>query len=410
MKKKITRNFIFLYYLIPILLITGPALPDISLSLISIFGVFIFYKNYKLIINDNILQKYSLFFLLFYTILIIGSFFSFNFKISFLNSIPFVRFYFFTIFIYLLILDDYKNVNKILYLTLSIVFLLISLDGIYEYFAKQNIFQTSSYNSHIENRISGLFGKEWIIGTYTIKLLPLYTYLFFSGIKKNYYFFFSIIFLSFVVIFLSGERAAFILSLLYLLILFLSLKIKPLYLFYILLTFILIFIIINLFDNSSFIRLIGILHPNEKYLKMYEVSLNIFLNSPFFGEGLYSFRYLCDYKEFSSYGYASCSTHPHNIYLQLLAEAGIFAFLIIFILFIICLFIIFKNIFFRKYDKVLLTFLCSSFVINLFPLLPSLNIFYNWHNVIIFFPVPFLLYELAKGKMVASGGLEPPRE
>ena len=410
MKKNITRIITFLYYLIPILLITGPALPDISLSIISIFGIYLFYKNYELIFNNIILRGYFFFYIAFFLILIFGSFFSFNFKISFLNSLPFIRFYFFSIAIFLLLLSDYKNINKYLYYVLCIVLLVISIDGIYEYFMNYNIFQTSSEIAWEENRISGLFRNEWIIGLYSVKLLPLYTYLFFSGKRKNKYFFSLIVSLTFILIFLSGERAALILSILFLSIFVLILKINYKIVLSFIFSFIAIFILINLYDNSSFIRLADILNPSDKYLKMYEVSFNIFLNSPFFGEGLYSFRYLCDYKEFSNYGYGACSTHPHNIYLQLLAEAGIFAFIIIFILFSISVFVIAKNIFYRKYNNFCLTILLSSITINLFPILPSLNIFYNWHNVIIFFPAPFLLYELFKQKMVASGGLEPPRE
>ena len=410
MKKKIISKLIFLYYLIPIFLITGPALPDIALTLISFFGLYLFFVNYKFLINEKILKNYSVFFGIFCLILIIGSFFSFNFKISFLNSLPFIRFYFFTILIFFLIFDDYKNINKILYYILSIIFLVLSLDGIYEYFNNQNLFKTSSLNSHIENRISGLFGKEWIIGLYSIKLLPLYVYLFFSGIKKNPYFFFTILFLTYLLIFLSGERAALILSLLFLAILIFSLRIQFKYLISLILLFLCIYIIFNTFNNSSLVRLIEALNPNEKYLKMYEVSLNIFLNSPLFGEGLFSYRNICDYKEFSDYGYGACSTHPHNIYLQLLAEAGIFAFLIVFVLFIFCSFQITKNIILRKFENIRFTMILSSVVVNIFPLLPSLNFFYNWHNIIIFFPVPFILYEYMNNKMVASGGLEPPRE
>ena len=48
------------------------------------------------------------------------------------------------------------------------------------------------------------------------------------------------------------------------------------------------------------VRLIEALNPNEKYLKMYEVSLNIFLNSPLFGEGLFSTEIFVIIKSFTT--------------------------------------------------------------------------------------------------------------
>ena len=408
MKRKFINSFIYIYYLIPFFLITGPALPDIALSIIAILGIYVFIKNLNIIFEGKILKNFTLFFFSFFLILVLGSFFSHIISISLITSIAFIRFYFFSIFILFIILNDYQKINYHLYIILSSILLLISIDGIFEYFNNQNIFGTST-NAYMQNRISGLFGKEWIIGTYIVKLLPLYIYLFFEGNKKNMYFFILILFFSYTMIFLSGERAALLLSLIPIFMMVFFFRNNNKLFFLLFLIFLLFLFIINNFDNSFFLRLIEIINPSEKYLRMFEVSLNIFLSSPIFGEGVYSFRYLCDYSEFSDFGLAACSTHPHNIYLQLLAEAGIFAFILVLFIFMLSVVLILKNIFYGKVN-VSLSFLTASITINFFPLLPSLNIFYNWHDVIIFFPVPFILYEFAKKELVASGGLEPPRE
>jgi O-antigen ligase len=57
----------------------------------------------------------------------------------------------------------------------------------------------------------------------------------------------------------------------------------------------------------------------------------MFYDSPIIGHGPGMFRFVCHkftYNEFS------CTTHPHNFYLQLLAETGTFGFLFLLIFFI----------------------------------------------------------------------------
>ena len=62
----------------------------------------------------------------------------------------------------------------------------------------------------------------------------------------------------------------------------------------------------------------------------------MFIDNKFFGKGVKMFRKLCSKKEFE-YDEWSCTSHPHNTYFQLLAETGIFGFLLVFTIFILCL-------------------------------------------------------------------------
>ena len=48
----------------------------------------------------------------------------------------------------------------------------------------------------------------------------------------------------------------------------------------------------------------------------------MFLDNKIFGQGPKSFRYLCNDDRFKINKW-SCSTHPHNYYIQLLAETGL---------------------------------------------------------------------------------------
>ena len=80
----------YLYLLLPLFLITGPAIPDIVITLGVIFGIFyIFYeKEYENFIRLNLFRISIIFWLS----LIFISFFSYNKTYSFQDSLIFIRF------------------------------------------------------------------------------------------------------------------------------------------------------------------------------------------------------------------------------------------------------------------------------------------------------------------------------
>ena len=53
-------------------------------------------------------------------------------------------------------------------------------------------------------------------------------------------------------------------------------------------------------------------------------------NSPLLGNGYRSFQVKCHEEQFFIEGKQQCSTHPHNIYAQFLAELGIVGFSFLF--------------------------------------------------------------------------------
>ena len=93
----------------------------------------------------------------------------------------------------------------------------------------------------------------------------------------------------------------------------------------------------------------------------------------------------------------ACSTHPHNIYIQILAEIGLLGFIFIFCLFVYILYLLLK-IFFYKFLKKKILFSDSTicilvgFFVILFPLTTNGNFFNNWINLISFYPFGFFLY------------------
>ena len=54
----------------------------------------------------------------------------------------------------------------------------------------------------------------------------------------------------------------------------------------------------------------------------------MFKDKPFFGHGPRVFRFKCSEPEFSI-GMRPCNSHPHNFYIQLLAETGLIGLLFV---------------------------------------------------------------------------------
>ena len=69
-----------------------------------------------------------------------------------------------------------------------------------------------------------------------------------------------------------------------------------------------------------------------KHHAHYLSAIKMFLHEPLSGVGPKMFRHLCHENIF--YVYQACSTHPHNTYIQLLAETGIFSFTFILLIFL----------------------------------------------------------------------------
>ena len=125
-------------------------------------------------------------------------------------------------------------------------------------------------------------------------------------------------------------------------------------------------------------------------------AMKMFYENPLFGIGPNMFRKLCDKPEYI-YDQYSCSTHPHSIYAQILAENGIIGFSFILIIIISIFMRLIKSIRHNvRYNETIISTaeicLISCFFLSLWPFLPSNNFFNNWINVIYFLPVGFYLF------------------
>ena len=198
----------YIIILMPALLITGPLLSDLGVSIVAILFLINSKKNDLLKYYNNIYFKI---FIIFWIILIISSLLSNNILISLKNSFFYFRFGIFSLCFWFLI---EKNAKILHYLFYSIIICFISLiiDGYIQYFFKENLF---GFELHGGNRVSSFFGSELILGSYLARFFPILFGLFVfidNKLKIKNKKLLVILTLTFVLseglIVLSGERVA----------------------------------------------------------------------------------------------------------------------------------------------------------------------------------------------------------
>ena len=398
--------------LMPVLLISGPFLSDLGLSLITILFLINSVSNKLKKYYDNFYFK---FFLIFCLILILSSLLSNNILISLKNSLFYFRFGIFSLCFWYL-LENNKNILKYLFFSILLCYSSLIIDGYFQYFSGKNLFGYPLYNDY---RVSSFFGSELILGSYLARFFPIFfgLFIYLDKSKKNklMLFLITIIFiLSEGLIFISGERLALFfmnLSAIYIILMIKEYKIYRLSTY--ILSLFLIFILLNFVPKSKerfidqtiydFTRNTDKVYVFSKpHTDMYITAYKMFLDNKFFGVGPRQFRNKCDQYPVSEY---SCETHPHNTYIELLSEAGIFAFLIVFILFIILIYISIKHFIFKfiKGKKNIINdlevCLFSALIISLWPFSPSGSFFNNWMSIVYYFPVGLLLWQRSKKKI-----------
>tara|TARA_B100001057_G_scaffold52997_1_gene47142 strand:+ start:6586 stop:7842 length:1257 start_codon:yes stop_codon:yes gene_type:complete len=401
--------------LIPFFLITGPLFSDLAFSIVVIFTTIYMLKKKQYQYFQN---KFVLCFSIFYFYLLINSFFINPTFDSIKNSVLYFRFGLFSICFWFL-LDQDKFLLKKIFIVMFFCFLLLIIDGFIQFYFKTNIF---GFELSETGRVSSVFNTELILGSYLSRLFPI-----FFGIsillyneKKNVLILISIIFILVeVLIFMSGGRAAiFYMNLSAIYIILCIKNFKKFRIITLIISMILI-IIISVFNPSYKERVVDLTvkqmginseDKNEKKYIFSEEHTNHYLSAKkmfdtniLFGVGVRNFKNLCN-KDDYKVSETSCSTHPHNTYVQLLAETGILGFLIIFSFFIYLLKITFVYLFYSpKKVNILYDFqvcIVSAMMISLWPLIPNGNFFNNWLSIVYYLPIGIFLWTIKNNKKI----------
>jgi len=397
----------FFFYILPILIITGPFLPDLILSLSCIYFLIINFirKDFKYF--NNLFFKI---FLIFYSYLVIRSLFT-----NYYSTIFYIRFGIFPLIV-LQLIDHNKNFEKFFFRTIFFTLIFISLDALFQHFTGKNVIGLKEYTP---DRTSGFFGDKGRLGSYIVRLYPfaliyLFIYLQVKDKYKNYLFV-IILNLFLITVIYSGERTALFLVLLsFFLLAIFKISNWRIYLFSFSIFCLLFFIIYQkeaTVKNRIILNTKDQLGLSENYIPKkifsethqfhYSIAIRMFKDNLFFGQGINSFRNNCFKEKFRiDEKNSGCTTHPHNIYIQLLAETGFFGFIFLLSAFIFVCYKMFLSIFLANNKKNYYLFkfflLNLSIVINFFPFTPTGNFFNNWTSILLVMPIGFFLKRLVK--------------
>ncbi|MEL0099665.1 MAG: O-antigen ligase family protein [Opitutae bacterium] len=413
----IKKNFIFyLLFFLPFTIIIGVAITELVVLIIIVF-FFFKNKNIKLFKNS-----------FFIFLILISFYFAINSAVQIqhndlkISSIFHWRFALFSLSIFYF-LNEFKinkkiqNENILKYFILILFF--IFFDSFFQFFYGENIL---GYKI-ISNRISSVFKDELILGSFLIKILPLFLWLYLllnNKLKEKY---FTTLFLSlyFIVIYLSAGRTAFALLIFFIFLILITIpNLRKIFIFS--------FLIMIMFLAFSFFFKIGKSDPsfrlftksfkqitNNAYTNVknnkkpvqknfqifskahtghYILSWDLFKKNKVFGIGPKGFR---DYCRSVNYNPAKgiCSTHPHNTLVQIFLETGIlgglvYIFVLIFILYNCILCLMNKKLDNLKKNSFMLASI--AIIINFFPFLPSGNFFNNWISIINYYYIGFYIY------------------
>jgi O-antigen ligase len=398
------NNFVnvitLLICLIPTSLIIGAAVSEFFLSIAALL-----FLIYTIIYKDWHYYKKKIFIILifFYIYILFSSLIS-EFKINSLRSSAFYfRFYLFFLAIWFL-LDNNKNFLKYFFFS---IFITLIFAFVYSFF---DIFDSIGSASKLADyRISGFFGTELIQGSFFLRLFIVFVgiYVFLNNFKYNFIFY-SIFFISIFIILVSGERSSIglLIIFLFLFFIFYSLKIskKIKILFFIFLTIFLSIHNLPGLKQRIFINTKNLIFENEKvnffsrgHQEHYVSALKMFKKNIITGVGIRNFRLECRKAEYNYIGANACTTHPHNTYIQFLAETGVIGLIFILSFFLyLCKFLIvnFLAILKRQPINRPAVFFAIAIFINLFPFVPTGSFFNNWLSTLYYLPLAFFFYSL----------------
>jgi len=387
-------NFTFFIILIlPISLLISTGISEFFLFIISIFFLkkVVIGKKWKLFNNKIFFLLLVLWIYLIFNFLISGNYQLANFS---LRGLSFIK-YIFLIFSFIFFTKD--EFNKVLY-AWSIILTIVLIDVYFEFFIGHNLIGLKSYDP---TRIASFLGKELKIAHFLLGFsflcLGFFLESFANDSKKIKLLALLILLLILIGSFITGERSNFIKTLFCCLILLLCFD-KKLIKYKIIFGISAIILItttltlsskLNIRFNGQIINNIekkGIIESikETQHGAHYYTAIEIFKKNIFFGIGSKNFRIECAKEDYYNPNYLRseerCSTHPHQIYLELLSEHGLVGTLImLYVIFYILICNI--KVFLEKRNYIHLAsiaFILSTFL----PIIPSGSFFVSFDATI----------------------------
>ena len=389
-------------------LIWGPFFPDLIISVSALFFLYYVFKNNNF--NYFLNKPLIIFFIFCIYCILISIFVAEDMMLSLESSLFYFRIGVFSCFIWYLI-DKDQSILIYFYYTLILCFLALVIDGYIQHFTGENLL---GFKINAKTRVSSFFRDELIMGSYLSRLFPLLFALFLVKQKQKFeiYFIGLLFILADVLIYMSGERTAFFF--LNLSTIFIIILIKEHQKFRLVTFIIAVICIIILSLNSSnmsermFIgpaKNMGLIKSSERVIiftrdhdVLIRTAYNMYKDQPLFGHGPKMFRIMCKDEKYSA-GNRSCMTHPHNFYIQLLAETGIIGFLFLFSALCYVLYAAlrqFKCIIFKQKRPLTDYQICllAGILITIWPISPNGNFFNNWLMAVYSFPIGFYLQSI----------------
>ncbi len=379
---KIEKIYLILFSLIPLSIIAGSAVSLFNILIILIFFLIFTAKNLEKEVFRNS-TLYSL--IIIYLYLIFNSFIAIDFEISATRNFGFIRFI--LLFIIINYLFYLSSKTDYIFSFWSLLIIIVAFDSFIEFFSGRNIL---GYGELYGDRIVSFFKDEPIVGGFLNGFIFIIIGFYFDKLfKKNYKYkiiLCSIILILFFAVVITGERSNTI-KLLFGLFLFLvlnkelDLKIKIFTLVSIFTFFLIILANSNYLKSRYYGGFIYHLIDTERlseflkkqqYFELYKSGYSVFKDYPVFGVGNKNYRIVTIRDEFIKENY-EVSTHPHQVYFEILSEHGIVGSIILLSL---IFYMMFKNLKIIILSRNSVQLGCFIFlIINFLPLLPSGSFF-----------------------------------
>ncbi len=377
-----------IFYLFPLWLLTGPFLPDLILSLGALGFLYICFRDKRF---DYFKFRAFYIFLAFCVVCIVSSLFSDDILLSFESSLFYFRFGIFVCLVCYLINKDIHFLKYFFYCLLA-VFCFLIFDGYFQFLLGFNVFGQELIGGF---HVTSVFDRPKL-GSFLARLFPLLLDLMIMlKVKDKYLAIFGglLFILIDVLVYLSGERTSFVYMMLSSIFIVLLIdRLKYIRLITLLLSLALI-IGITIVSPTVKKRMVNttleqlgvggdkvvIFSPNhDSHIK---TAFNMFLDKPILGHGPKMFRVKCSDLKYAV-GINPCSTHPHNFYVQLLAETGVigFSFLFSALCYVLyCAYRQLKSIVLKKkrYLTDYQVCLLAGILISVWPFSPNGNFFNN---------------------------------